>query len=142
MWLFPCFFSFLFLEITLPAFEPGCQRPLGMQSRNIPDESIKASSSQDRYHGPYRARLHLQREGILSSAWSARNNDRKQWISVDLGSLFTITQIATQGRNDIDQWVKSYRMDYKKYGQSWRHYVEDGRVRVSSHILNVWHILH
>ena len=140
---YACFFAFLFLfflEITLPAFEPGCHQPLGMQSGSISDESIRASSSQDRYHGPYRARLHLKKEGILSSAWSAKYNDRKQWIIVNLGSLFTITRIATQGRNDKDQWVKSYRMDYSKYGLSWIHYVEDGRVRVRPHAFNVWYI--
>ena len=108
-----------------------------MQSRNIPDRAISASSFLDNYHGPHQARLHLKKARKLIPAWSAKYNNQRQWISVDLGSLFTVTRIATQGRNDKDEWVKSYRLHYSQNGQHWTYYEENEGVHVSPHTLIV-----
>ena len=105
-----------------------------MQSGRIPNRSITASSYWDWFHGPYRARLNIQKQGMLIAAWSARRNDLKQWIAVDLGNMFNVTRLATQGRQDLGEWVKTYSIKYRKHGQRWELYTEDGRVRVSSYV--------
>jgi len=44
---------------------------------------------------------------------------------VDLGETTKVTMVATQGRYDYDQWVKSYKVAYSKYGG---HFVFQGKV--------------
>nr|WFD50011.1 nectin variant 3 [Paracentrotus lividus] len=84
--------------------------PLGLESTVIPDSSLTASSEWDPDHGPKRARLNLARVGILRGAWSARTNNVNQWIQVDLLSPYRIFAVATQGRQDLNQWVTSYKI--------------------------------
>ncbi|XP_015757096.1 PREDICTED: uncharacterized protein LOC107336222 [Acropora digitifera] len=87
-------------------------KPLGMKSGRIPSRAITASSSWDAYHGPSRARLHIQRKGRYIGAWSAGNNNRKQWIRVYFRKPVILLAIATQGRSDLSQWVTRYYLTY------------------------------
>ena len=45
-------------------------------------------------------------------AWSSRVNDRYQWLQVSFRYPKKIVAIATQGRQDWNQWVISYRLTY------------------------------
>jgi hypothetical protein len=65
------------------------------------------------------------------TSWSARRNDRNQWIQVDLGRQEVITMIATQGRHNFNQWVKSYFLSYSSNGVTFDDYKPDGIVKVS-----------
>ena len=51
-----------------------------------------------------------------TGAWSSKLNNKGQWLEVDLGETTKVTMVATQGRYDYDQWVKSYKVAYSKYG--------------------------
>ncbi|XP_030844600.1 neurogenic locus Notch protein isoform X2 [Strongylocentrotus purpuratus] len=84
--------------------------PLGLESYFIPDSSLTASSEYNADHGAKRGRLNLARVGNLRGAWSARPTDAKPWIQVDLADIYRITSVATQGRQDENQWVTSYRL--------------------------------
>lgn len=44
------------------------------------------------------------------SSWTAEQNNIFQWIQADLGDLTVVTSIQTQGRQDLDQWVASYKI--------------------------------
>ena len=48
--------------------------------------------------------------GGKTGAWSSRINDKSQWIQVDLRVKFQVTKIATQGRQDLAQWVTQYKV--------------------------------
>lgn len=52
-------------------------------------------------------------------AWSAKHNTVGQWYQIDNGVVDTITGIAIKGRNDVDQWVKTFKVQYKGTSETW-----------------------
>ena len=100
-------------------FEPPklqCQSELGMKSGKIPDSAITVTTVYSQYYGPERARLDTVKSGSFYGAWIPKTQDMGQWIQVDLGKIAKITRIATQGRQDAAQWVKSYSISYSVNG--------------------------
>ncbi|EDO45373.1 predicted protein, partial [Nematostella vectensis] len=95
---------------------------LGMQNGRIPNNAIRASSQWDRNHGPERARLHIRKRRGKTGAWSARHNNRRQWIQIDLRRKANVWLIATQGRQDYPQWVTTYTVSFGNNGRHWRPY--------------------
>lgn len=89
-----------------------CQSELGMKSGKISHGAITATTSYNQYYGPERARLDTVKTGSFIGAWVPKTQDMGQWIQVDLGKYTKITRIATQGRQDAAQWVKSYSIAY------------------------------
>ena len=85
-----------------------CNQPMGLQSGGLNNRMITASSQWDKYHAAFLARLHWRRRGRYMGAWSAKHNNRYQWLQVDFGKAAKIIRIATQGRQDADQWVTQY----------------------------------
>ena len=108
-----------------------------MANYAIPNGQVKASTEyadHDAIHG----RLHLKaipgKAGDWTTipgkegSWSARTNDANQWLQVDLGGELTkVTGVASQGRNDIDQWVTKYKLQYSNDGVSFKYYIETGQ---------------
>ena len=106
-----------------------CSAPLGMQDKRITDAHLTSSSMHDRHHGPWRARLQ-QRNSGGRGAWSARHNNRKQWIQVNLGTITRVKGVATQGRYEANQWVTSYKVSYSVNGLKFYSYREGRKVKV------------
>ena len=106
-----------------------CSAPLGMQDKRITDAHLTSSSMHDRHHGPWRARLQ-QRNSGGRGAWSARHNNRKQWIQVNLGTITRVKGVATQGRYEANQWVTSYKVSYSVNGLKFYPYREGRKVKV------------
>ena len=52
-------------------------------------------------------------------AWSAKHKTVGQWYQIDNGVVGTITGIAIKGRNDVDQWVKTFKVQYKGTSETW-----------------------
>lgn len=42
--------------------------------------------------------------------WEARHNNHHQWIQFDLGRIYKITMLSTQGRKIVKQWVTRYTL--------------------------------
>ena len=106
----------------------GCLQALGMESGVISDKQITASSQWDFNHAPFQGRLHFQKLTFKAGSWSARTNDLHQWLQVDLGSKYTkVTRVATQGRNDVFQWVAKYKLTYSDDAVSFQFYREQGQ---------------
>ena len=105
--------------------------PLGIEDHRIPDSALSSSSRWDGYHGPHRCRLNAQRRGRSRGAWSSRANNRRQWLQIDVGSRALVYGIATQGRQDAGQWVKTYKVMYSRNGVRWRWYQVRRRTLVS-----------
>ena len=90
-----------------------CAYDLGMKSGAIPNAAITASSE----FGPFKAmygRLDLKTGNGHVGAWSALNLIANNWLQVDLGWKHNISHVATQGREDRDEWVKSYTLSYSQ----------------------------
>ena len=85
-----------------------CNLPLGLKNGKLANRYLTASSSWNRFHAPYLARLRKVRVGNFVGGWSAGINNREQWLQIDLRRPSKIVRCATQGRADVDQWVTSY----------------------------------
>ena len=104
--------------------------PLGMQDGRITRASLKASSMWNALYGPWNGRLQARNSGSTRGAWVARQRNRYQWIQVDLQTLTRLKGIATQGRYDAGQWVKTYTVSYSTNGIKFIPYREGRRLRV------------
>ena len=104
---------------------------LGMQSGRIKADAIQASSSWNNNHSPDQGRLHFQKSGYKVGAWCAKTNDANQWIQAKFDVVAKVRRVATQGRTDSEQWVKTYTLAYSFDGKDWKDYELNGKVTVS-----------
>ena len=102
-----------------------CSLPLGVENGHLPDEAFSASSSHSAKNGPVRSRLNIHSDSKGYGSWAAGANDGKQWLQIDFGELVLVTKVATQGRQDADQWVTKYTLSYSLDGMHWAEYKEN-----------------
>ena len=104
-----------------------------MESGDIPNQKITASSQFDANHAPNQGRLHFQATAYLAGCWSSSVLDTNQWFQVDLGQHFNVTRVATQGRNGHTQWVSKYKLQYSNDGVNFPYYTDDqGQTKVNT----------
>uniref|UniRef100_A0A5S6R5E3 Protein kinase domain-containing protein n=1 Tax=Trichuris muris TaxID=70415 RepID=A0A5S6R5E3_TRIMR len=102
---------------TSMAFDLGdCNLALGMESREIGDEALTASSSFDENSvGPRNARIKTEQNG---GAWCPRrqiNPTVREWLQIDLGTRRLVTGVETQGRygDGVGQeFATAYSIEY------------------------------
>ncbi|KAL0115773.1 hypothetical protein PUN28_010951 [Cardiocondyla obscurior] len=104
----------------------SCNQSLGMESGDIPDSAITASSSYVTNVGPRNGRLRKETAG---GAWCPRSQIEKgvrEWLQVDLQNAHVITGVQTQGRFDHgrgQEYVEDYTVEYRRPGFArWRRY--------------------
>ena len=103
-------FWLLFQGFPLPILR-SCAEELGMHTGLILDSAIAASSSFGPMQVPKVGRLYYLMAGTgTDGAWSALINNPYQWIQVDLGNWTRVTGVATQGKQDKNEWVTSYSL--------------------------------
>ena len=78
-------------------------------------------------HAPALGRMN---EIYQTSNWSTNTLDKKQWIMVDLGKEHNISAIATKGRYNKNQYVKTYILSYSQNGYDWTAYKDAGEIVV------------
>ena len=94
-----------------------------MEDYGIPNEQVRASSEWNSNHAAIQGRLHYKPPPGKQGSWSAKENDKNQWLQIDLGSVFTrVTGVATQGRYNYNQWVTTYKLQYSKDGSTFTSY--------------------
>lgn len=103
---------------------------MGFQSGRLNNRMITASSQWDNYHAAFLARLNWNRRGRYMGAWSAKHNNRFQYLQVNFGKAAKIIRIATQGRADADQWVTQYYCMHSLDGIRFVEYKERNNRRV------------
>lgn len=97
-----------------------------MENGEIRDEQITATSQHEELSGPSNARLNFSPFG-----WVAKTNDLNQWLQVDFQQQAVITGISTQGRRELDQYVKSYTISFSDDGNNFPGYQAGGELKVS-----------
>lgn len=102
-----------------------CNVPLGIEDKRITNGRLSASSYYNHYLAPWHGRLNHR------WSWSVRHRNNRQWLQVNFQEIYRIRGIATQGRRDANQWVKSYALSYGLNGVDFAPYKERGRVKVS-----------
>ena len=91
---------------------------------------MRASSEWDRYHAAYLARLNLKPRGRFKGGWSAKKNNRKQWIQVNFRRPMRFSKVAMQGREDANQFVTSFAVAYSPDGYRWTPFKANSRLKV------------
>ena len=94
-----------FCTFTFSTGKEPISKSFGIFRGKIPNKDMKASSEVDKYHAAYLARLNLQPKGRFKGGWSAKRNNRKQWIQVDFRRFRRLTKVAIQGRANAKQYV-------------------------------------
>ncbi|XP_033117579.1 uncharacterized protein LOC117117396 [Anneissia japonica] len=95
-----------------------CIDPLGVEDGRISSTQLTASSEYSPAHAPDRGRLNSKAEEGLKGGWAAAINDQNQWIQADLGFVFKVTGVITQGRREHSQWVKSFEVLHSIHGDN------------------------
>lgn len=103
-----------------------------MEDGRITKSRLRATSTYNSYYGPYNARLQARNHGSTRGGWIARQRNTRQWIQVDLETVATLKGVATQGRYDANQYVKSYVISFSRNGRRFAPYREGRRTRVST----------
>ncbi|CAM4588869.1 unnamed protein product [Leuciscus chuanchicus] len=95
-----------------------CMSPLGMESGEITEDMITASSQYNPSWSPLRSRLHYPDNG-----WTPSEDSAREWIQVDLGFLRYVTAIGTQGaiskETKKSYYVKTYKITVSSNGEDW-----------------------
>ena len=89
-----------------------------MHNSLILDSAVTASSSLNaNTFAPGVGRLHYLMAGSGAyGSWAAAVLNPYQWLQADMGNLTRITGVATQGRQDVNEWVKTYSLS-TSYGE-------------------------
>ena len=102
-----------------------------MESREISDQQISASTEHNANHAAIQGRLNFKEVSSpvwKSGGWSARYNNGNQWLQIALDSPYTrVKRVATQGRNVHSQWVIKYKLQYSSDGVNFQYYKEKGQ---------------
>ena len=99
-----------------------------MESGAIADEQISASSEFDPSYSAKYGRLHLKGKPGNAGCWSSSTLDTNQWLQIDLANDRTsVSRVATQGRNDYNQFVTKYQLQYSEDGLTFHYYSEQGQ---------------
>lgn len=102
-----------------------------MESGHLLDNALSASTSYSANHIPQFSRLNKIPASGKAGAWCTRTNNGNEWLQVSFGRETTVTQVATQGRYDADQWLTSYSLSYSVDGSHWAWYrLSNGHIKV------------
>ena len=83
-----------------------CTDPLGLQTGEISDAQLSASSELSANTTSYYSRLNQP-----NTAWVAGTDDENQWLEVNMYRQTVITGVNMQGNPSADQWVTRYKVD-------------------------------
>ena len=95
-----------------------CAKPLGMENGQIRDDQITASSIYNSYYLPRNGRLNFKATTGRKGAWASGPLDLNQWFQVDFQRSTNITGISTQGRQDLNEHVKTYTISSSDDGKN------------------------
>jgi len=102
-----------------------------MEDKRIPDGAFTASGSWDNLHRPSLARLNILSDGRDVGAWCPELKSTNHWLQIDLGEITAVTKVATQGRYNSDNRVKTYTLSYSVDGMHWTSYKQRATEKVS-----------
>ena len=89
-----------------------------MESGNILDNQITSSSESSDTSTAIYARLNTD------GAWVAANDDKNQWVKVNMYRQTVITGVKMQGNPSSDKWVTRYKVEFSLDHALWK-YIPD-----------------
>ena len=112
--------------LGLPAeFPPLCSDPLCFGNYLFVETQFTSSSGRSALFASRNVRLHS------AGCWAPSPTDTAPWIEINVRWLTLITQVATQGRPDNDEWVTQYTIKSRtSQNDPYRDFPADGNPRV------------
>jgi hypothetical protein len=83
---------------------------------SITDDGFSSSSDFNEEHAAKFGKLNLK---TGKANWSAKANDKNQWIQLDIGKIQSIAAVAVQGRFNYKQWVSKYDLHISSDLKDW-----------------------
>ena len=103
--------------------------PVGIMDTNkIPDNRMTASSSYRMSELPHYGRLNETRQ---NGAWCPKSRNNSEYLQVDMGTVYDVCAVETQGRAAADEWVTAYILRFSLDGIIWNSYYENNVEKVS-----------
>ncbi|XP_068609207.1 uncharacterized protein [Brachionichthys hirsutus] len=115
----PCPAVAKYLEVVYSCEQKVCLHGLGVESGNVTDAQLAASSSSGPF-SPDKARLNGD------SCWMPSGSPTSSWIQVNLGQPRKVTGIVIQGCPQNDHWVTKFKMQHSVDAAAWTDYTADG----------------
>ena len=100
-----------------------------MESGEISDTQITASSVWVGYTQAGGARLNFLSMYDTRRIWVAKQNDRLAWIQVAFHQIAVIIEVQTQGRTE-NQMFYNYTLSYGNNGVDFETYEQDDAIKV------------
>ena len=89
--------------------------------------------SDQRFSAPSPIRCRRPSDGRLKgfNAWIPSTNiENNDFLQIDLGSLYFICGVATQGNPNCNDWTKTYKIETSLDNVEWTFYSEGGSEKV------------
>lgn len=104
--------------------------PVGIMDTNkIPDSRMTASSSFRMSELPHYGRLNETRQ---NGAWCPKSRNNSEYLQVDMGTVYYVCAVETQGRAADYEWVTAYILRFSLDGIIWNSYYENNVEKVFS----------
>ena len=125
-------------QITWPArlkyivLYTDCIRPLGIENGTITDSQMSASSIRVP-HSPWLARIDSDFHAGDDSAWSNALGSTNPWLVIDMGAVYTVHRVATQGvqPGSKSEPPRNYTLSYAIVIGQWEGYQNDKVFNIS-----------
>ncbi|XP_015753443.1 PREDICTED: receptor-type tyrosine-protein phosphatase mu-like [Acropora digitifera] len=117
-------------EVQVYSFQPisnGVTAACRMNSVGVSDDKViynqrfSASSSSN-----------LASDGRLNGAraWIPNSNDNNEYLQIDLGSVYVVCAVATQGNPSADDWTETYKIKTSLDNVKWQWYQENNITKI------------
>jgi hypothetical protein len=94
----------------------GVRKAIGISNvKVIPDNSLTSSSIYNNTISAGKARL------LSNSSWRPRDNDTNPWLQIDLGEIYYVCAVATQGDPNSDERTRKYKIKWSLDGVKWEY---------------------
>jgi len=115
------------LKLELYGCDKVCSDEVGIGSWIIKESAFSASSYESSRSYPWLSRLGGR------ESWCPGKHDTQPFLQVDIGRLYRLRFIATQGLysgSNYSAWVQQYTLDFRGENSLWFSYTESGVVKV------------
>ena len=73
---------------------------------------------------------------FVTGAWTASVQNAGQYLAIDFGKTFIVTQVMTQGRQGSDEYVTEFTLEFSSDNKTWTEYTNEfGITEVKFHII-------
>ena len=89
---------------------------------------MTASTFYNNNEYPYYGRVNGTRG---NGAWCPTDNNKGDYLQVDMMKMYSVCAVATQGSRKHDYWTTSYKLHFSTNGATWESYKENRIDKVS-----------